>query len=97
MSCGSKDRDLGDKFILYKGDIDYPLSIGIDVGKGGVQGLLDGDIVEVGYNNLYLTVKMRDNKYYYIEKSSSAVEGPLAKEEFHRNLQQKGLPPLGKL
>jgi hypothetical protein len=100
-SCSNKDRNLGGNFILYKGDVDYPLSVGLNLGDGGVQGLLDGDFLRVGYNELYVTVQMRNNDYYYIEKlvalkkfgdSKDSINGPFTQSEFTQIAKKNELP-----
>ena len=99
-SCKPTDRDLGDKFFLFKGD---PLSIGLDVGGGGVQGLLEGDIVAFGYDDKYITVRMRSGEYFYLEKSKILMDpaeptnrgkGPFSSDQFDEMAKAKGLPTL---
>lgn len=102
-SCKPTERDLGDKFILYKGDENHHLSIGLDVGGGGVQGLLDGDIVAFGYDDKYITVKIRSGEYFYLEKSEILMDpaeptnrgkGPLSRDQFNEIAKARGLPSL---
>ncbi|MEO7098512.1 MAG: hypothetical protein ABI162_04060 [Luteolibacter sp.] len=99
-SCTSSDRDLGDKFFLFKG---YPLSIGLNVGGGGVQGLLEGDIVAFGYDDKYITVRMRSGEYFYLEKSKILMDpaeptnrgkGPFSSDQFNEMTKTKRLPTL---
>lgn len=103
VSCKPTERDLGDKFILYKGDEKYPLSIGLDVGGGGVQGLLDGDIVAFGYDEKYITVRTRSGEYFYLEKLRILMDpaeptnrgnGPFTSAQFNELAKTKGLPSL---
>jgi hypothetical protein len=105
-SCSRHGRDLGDRFILYKGDDRYPLSIGLDLGGGCVQGLLDGDIVEVGYDPKFITVRMRNEEYFFLEKAkilqdSADTEnrgvGPLMLSQFNEVSKAKGLPNLERI
>ena len=103
-SCEHSERDLGDNFILYKGDSRYPLSIGLNVSGGGVQGLLDGDIVAYGFDSKCITIKIRNDEYFYIEKMkilkdpaepTNRGKGPFSRAQFDEMAKAKGLPPLG--
>lgn len=102
-SCKTTERDLGNNFILYKGDVSYPYSIGLSLGNGGIQGLLDGDITNYGYDATYITIKTRKNQYFYIDKLrilkdpaalQSRGNGPLSRSQFVEMTKIKGLPCL---
>lgn len=79
------------------------MSIGLDVGDGGVQGLLDGDFVEYGYDKKFITVRTRSNEYFYIEKSKVLADpaeplnrgqGPFSYTQFNNISKIKKLPKL---
>lgn len=103
ISCNSKERKLGDGFLIYKGDYNYPESIGFDVGEGGTQGLLDGDFVKYGYDQKFITLMTRNGEYFYIDKlkviadpaePSNRGQGPFNQTQFREIEKAKGLPAL---
>lgn len=69
VSCSSGDRELGDDFVLHQENGSAPFSIGLEIGGGGIQGLIDGDIQSYGYDHKYVTARSRGDFYFVFEKS----------------------------